>query len=110
MENPNVQQNSKNNNYSINCYMFAKQKENERGLIDENNGALEKAIQNSFMSAKVEENENIIDINAQGQVKEAKRIVNGKEVKVKDTDGYKNAYKAQKEQGKTTEIEEEKTI
>ena len=108
MENSNVQQNSKNNNYRINCYMFAK--ENERGLIDKNDGTLEKAIQNSFMSAKVEEHENIIDINAQGQVKEAKRIVNGKEVKVKDTDSYKNAYKAQKEQGKTTEIEEEKTI
>ena len=108
MENSNVQQNSKNNNYRINCYMFAK--ENERGLIDENNGALEKAIQDSFMNAKVEENENIIDINAQGQVKEAKRIVNGKEVKAKDLESYKNAYKAQKEQGKTTEIEEEKTI
>ena len=108
MENSNVQQNSKNNNYSINCYMFAK--ENERGLIDENTGALEKAIQDSFMNAKVEENENIIKINAQGQVKEAKRIVNGKEVKAKDLESYKNAYKAQKEQGKTTVIEEEKTI
>ena len=109
MENSNVQQNSKNNNYFFNCYIF-EPKENERGLIDENNGALEKAIQDSFMNAKVEENENIIDINAQGQVKEAKRIVNGKEVKAKDLESYKNAYKAQKEQGKTTEIEEEKTI
>ena len=108
MENSNVQQNSKNN-YFFNCYIF-EPKENERGLIDKNSGALKKAIQDSFLNAKVGKHENFIDTNAQGQVKEAKRIVNGKEVKVKDTDGYKNAYKAQKEQGKTTEIEEEKTI
>lgn len=107
MENSNVQQNIKKINYKVNCYMFAKQKEIGKGLIDENHGDIERAILDSFMNVKVEDNQNFIDISANGQVKTAKRTVNGKEIEVHDIDAYKNAYKEQKEKGKTLAIKEE---